>query len=142
MSAPINKFLLDPRFTRFLLVGVANSVAALTTIFIAKWMFHIDDVKANMLGYSLGATLSFVLNRTWTFSHKGKIASAILRFLAIIAVAYPANIATVIFLIDQVYLNSYLSHLVGMVSYTAISYLGSRYYAFRTLNTEIKAPRS
>lgn len=122
--------LLSSSLVRFLLVGVVNTCFGLSIIFLAKWVWLLDDVRANVIGYALGISVSFILNKRWTFAHGGSAATALARFLLITGIAYVANLATVLFTIENLSLNSYLAQAVGVVSYTAIGYLGSRYFVF------------
>ena len=50
------------QFTKFLGVGVANTLVALLVIYAAKWYLGLGDVAANALGYSVGLFISFTLN--------------------------------------------------------------------------------
>lgn len=115
---------------RFLLVGVANTAVGLGTIFLLKWAAGMDDVPANLIGYLLGLCLSFALNRNWTFGHRGALLPAALRFAAVFAVAYAANLLTVLLLRDVAGLNSYLCHVLAMFPYTALFFIGSRVFVF------------
>jgi putative flippase GtrA len=115
----------------FLLVGIANTLVGLSTIFIVKWGFGAGDVLANACGYLVGLSVSFTLNRRWTFRHKGAVLPAAARFLVAFAIAYSVNLATVLLLIHQFGINGYLAQFLGIPPYTALFYLISRYFAFR-----------
>ena len=114
---------------RFLLVGVGNTLVGLISIFTAKGLFGMGDVAANAFGYSIGITVSFTLNRAWTFRHSGSIANTLMLFLLVQAIAYLINLICVLFLIDQG-VNGYLAQTLGIAPYTVVSYIGSRYLAF------------
>jgi putative flippase GtrA len=114
---------------KFLLVGVVNTLVGLSTIYLLKWFSGTSDTVANAGGYLLGLTVSFTLNRRWTFRHAGAIAPAFARFAAVFAIAYLANLGTVLTLI-QFGINGYLSQAMGVLPYITIFYLGSRYSTF------------
>ena len=120
----------DSSVFRYLLIGVANTFTGLSVIYLAKWLFGLDDVIANMLGYGVGLMLSFTLNKHWTFRHIGPTVPAIKRFLLVVGVAYMANLVAVMYSINSLALNSYLAQALGVIPYTVIGYLGSRFYAF------------
>jgi putative flippase GtrA len=103
----------------------------LSVIYIIKWFGLLDDVLANACGYTVGLITSFFLNRTWTFRHSGALLPAAIRFLLVFALAYLINIGVVLILIHQFDVNSYLAQALGVPPYTAIFYIGSRYFAFR-----------
>lgn len=120
--------LLQP--VRFFLVGIVNTFFGLSLIFAAKAIAGLDDLVSNMLGYSLGLSISFFLNRKWTFRHNGGIYRTAGRFLLAFLLAYIANLMTLYGLRDGAGINSYLAQTLGIVPYTVVFYLGSRYYVF------------
>ena len=119
-----------PASIKFLMVGVVNTAVGLTVIYGLKWLGR-SDVTANILGYLCGLMVSFTLNRNWTFRHAGTILPAALRFLLVFAVAYLANLGTVLGLIRLLGVNGYVAQTLGIIPYTTLFYLGSRYVAFR-----------
>jgi putative flippase GtrA len=115
---------------KFVVVGVANTLAGLFLIYLCKWLLGFGDVMANSCGYSIGLALSFILNRGWTFRHCGPVLPALAAFLAIFILAYVSNLATVLLAINSLAMNSYLAQASGILPYTVIFFLGSRYVAF------------
>jgi len=90
------------------------------------------DVLANVSGYAVGLTIGFLLNRHWTFGHRGNVRISALRFLAVFGVAYSVNLLCVLLAIRAAGIDDYVSQAIGILPYTAIFYLGSRLYAFRS----------
>jgi putative flippase GtrA len=121
---------IDSSVFLYLLIGVANTFAGLSIIYLGKWLFGLNDVIANMLGYGVGLVLSFTLNKRWTFRHIGPTIPAMGRFLMVVGVAYMANLLVVMYSINFLQFNSYFSQTLGVIPYTVIGYLGSRFYAF------------
>jgi putative flippase GtrA len=122
---------LDYRLFRFLVVGFANTLVGLLVIFACKWLLGMGDISSNAAGYGVGILIGFLLNRQWTFEHKGKLAPAFLRYLAVLASAYLINLTLVLYAINGLHLNTYLAQALGVVPYTVINYLGSRFFAFQ-----------
>ena len=116
---------------KFAVVGVANTFVGLSTIYLCKWLLGFGDVIANICGYSIGLTLSFTLNRGWTFRHSGPVLPALKRFLAIFILAFLSNLATVLVAIKSLEVNSYMAQAGGILPYTVIFFFGSRYFAFK-----------
>ena len=129
--------MLDRTVPKFLAVGVANTIVGLGVIYAMKLFARADDVSANIVGYAVGLAFSFVVNRRWTFAAHGDALGSLLRFLAIFALAYPANLAAVLMLI-KVGIDPYWSQALGVVPYTVIFYVGSRWYAFRSSNGSVR----
>ena len=114
----------------FCAVGAANTLLGLAVIFALKYWANMHDAAANAVGYVIGMLLSFVLNKTFTFAHRGDVPRSALRFALVQAVAYLLNLATVILLLGAD-VNSYLAQGLGVVPYTAAGFLGAKYFAFR-----------
>ena len=108
----------------------------LAIIFLAKAV-GVGDVAANAIGYGAGLVLSFVLNKRWTFRHRGPVFGALVRFVAVIGLAYVANLAVILGAISALGINSYLAQVLGIPAYAAVAYLGSRWYVF---SFQIQAP--
>ncbi len=117
---------------RYLMVGVANTLVGLGTIYFAMYFLHFNVVQSNAIGYSIGILLSFSLNKTWTFSSQDHITSSFIRYLLVLGIGYAANLATVLYIYSHFYLSPYIAQAIGILPYTAIGFLGSRYFAFRT----------
>jgi putative flippase GtrA len=115
---------------KFLVVGVTNTAVGLSVIWGAKWLAGAGDVTANVAGYAVGMTFSFLLNKRWTFSFRGERCASLLRFLMVFAVAYVANLATVLGLIEVTGLDPFWCQALGTIPYSSLFYLGSRLYAF------------
>jgi putative flippase GtrA len=120
----------DFRIARFAVVGVANTFVGLSVIFACKAVLEMGDVASNLLGYGTAVLLGFVLNKRWTFEHDGRSASAFFRYLAVLALAYVANLLTTLYAIDGLQLNSYVAQAAGIVPYALTGYLGGRVYVF------------
>ena len=115
---------------KFLLVGVVNTLVGLGVIWITKEMLGASDTAGNLTGYTVGVTVSFLLNKQWTFRFRGDRGASLPRFLAVFVISYSANLATVLSLVRLTSLDSFLCQAAGTVPYSALFYLGCRWYAF------------
>lgn len=130
--------MIDAKLVRFLLVGVVNTLFGQSVIWFSMWALGFGIVAANALGYGCGIVLSFVLNRNWTFNHDGSQVAALLRFLAVNACAYVANLLVVV-AVYHLGVSGYVAQLSGAPFYTLIGYLGSRFIVFRPAATPTSA---
>jgi putative flippase GtrA len=121
---------------RFVLVGALNTLTGLLVIYALKYVFGMPDIGANLFGYAIGLTVSYTLNRRWTFSYRGGHQGAIARFALLTIVAYAANLACVCAAIYLFSVNSYIAQTIGIVPYTLISYFGSRLFVFAPMPSE------
>lgn len=115
---------------RFLLVGVANTFAALSVIYVLIWAFDAPDVFANIFGYAVGIVVSYMLNGRWTFGFRGSLAAALPRFVLILVAAYLANLLMVCAALYIWSVNHYIAHAAGVVPYSLITYFGSKLFVF------------
>lgn len=116
---------------RFGLVGVLNTVAALGIIFLLM-ACGVGVYTANVIGFCVGLTISFLLNRSWTFRGSGPLhARQIGTFILAVAIAYAANIASVFAWIESG-LDPYIATILGMPVYTVLFYLLSKFVVFPT----------
>jgi len=119
-----------PRRTlwRFGLVGVANTFVGLACIYLARAL-GLGEVSANATGYALGLALSFVLNRSWTFAHRGPWLPHALRFALVVLLAWLANLAALLGLL-RAGVAAAASQAGAVLPYTLVSYLGCRWWVF------------
>jgi putative flippase GtrA len=121
---------MDRSVLPFVVVGMGNTLVGLLGIYAGKWLWQLGDFRANLLGYACGISMSFVLNKRWSFRYHGRMGPALARFLAVIGIAYLLNLVVVVSARDVLHLNSYLAHALGIIPYTGFGYLGSWYFAF------------
>ena len=113
---------------RYGVVGLLNTVIGLSVIW-GLMRAGLAPVPANMLGYAAGLTISFFLNRTWTF--RAPIAPGqIGRYLVAFVLSYGLNL---LILTCALYLwrgDGYLAQLVAVGAYTVAFFLLCRTFVF------------
>ncbi len=127
---------------RYLIVGVLNTIIGLGSIYGGMYFLQLNIVHANAFGYVIGILFSFYLNKRWTFKSNGHVVYSFLRFILVLGVAYIANLYTVLFLNSSYNVNPYLAQAAGIIPYTAIGFLGSRYFAFFAGNQTYTAAKN
>jgi putative flippase GtrA len=115
---------------RFGLVGVLNTLFGLFMILALMYLAGVDYLLANAVGYSCGITLSYFINRSWTFRHKGSMFQSAILWGKVTAVAYAANLGVVVVVHEYFGTEGFASQLFGVVAYSSLSYLGGKFYAF------------
>jgi polyisoprenyl-phosphate glycosyltransferase len=127
---------------RYLLVGVVNTLVGLGTIYLAMYFLQMSVASSNAFGYAIGIMVSFALNKKWTFDSQDHVVYSFLRYLLVLLVAYVTNLATVLYAHSHFELNPYLSQALGIIPYTTIGFLGSRYFAIRERRGSIQPDRA
>ena len=82
-------------FARFAVVGIASN-ATLFVIYLILTGLGTDPLVAATLMWILGVTMSFALNRSWTFRHTGSVAPALARYGLLYGTAYVLNLALLV----------------------------------------------
>lgn len=121
----------DIELLLFLSVGVINTIVGLSTIFSLKYFFRLEDAIANLVGYLVGLSVSYVLNSKLTFKYKGKNRVAVPKFAIVFALAYSVNLIVVLVSIHLFKFDDYASHVIGVPVYTLTFYLGSKFFVFK-----------
>lgn len=134
---------------KYSVVGVINTLLTLIVIWVmTKTMGH-TEALSNFVGYLIGITNSFLLNRTWTFGSHANIWKSAVKFLGVFAVCYLLQLSVLlslnhccptnpplfaflepllqIFRIDALFYIQMLS----MVVYTVVNFLINKYYTFK-----------
>lgn len=117
---------------KFVVVGLSNTLIGLGAIYALKAFLGLDDAFANFFGYCAALLWSFLLNRSWTFEHRGHEARAFARFIVVVAVAYVVNLLAVLHLVRDLQVNGYIAQALGIVPYSLLFYLGCKLYVFRS----------
>lgn len=129
--------LIDKTTLRFLLVGVVNTLVGSGVMFaaynLAGWSYWLSSA----VNYVAGGTVSFFLNKYFTFQNKERSWRQVGRFILTVSacwlLAYGAAKPLAARLLDgfPAKLRENAAMLAGMCLYTALNYLGQRFFAFR-----------
>ena len=133
----MKKSWIDGTVPRFLLVGVVNTLVGCGAMFLLYNLAHWSYWFSSAANYVLGGVVSFFLNKYFTFRKKSWSWGQVVRFVANVAVcwllAYGLAQPLVRHLLAEwpVKVQENGAMLVGMCLYTALNYLGQRFFAFR-----------
>lgn len=128
---------IDGTALRFLLVGVLNTLVGCGAMFLlynlAGWSYWCSSAA----NYVLGGIVSFFLNKYFTFRRRAWSWGQVVRFAATVAVCWLLAYGMAQPLVRQmlgewpVRFQENAAMLAGMCLYTALNYLGQRFFAFR-----------
>lgn len=111
-------------------VGLVNTTLSLSVIWIASRM-GMGPYLANMAGYAVGLTNSFVMNRAVTFRKQSSAPGAASRFLMTFAAAYVVNLTVLTAGLSISGTHELLWQAIAMIAYTAVFFLLSKWFVFR-----------
>lgn len=134
--------IIDKKLLKFILVGIVNTLVGTAIMFGLYNLAGCSYWVSSAANYVIGSILSYVLNKKFTFRHRGQIAQSALRFTGNIAACYllayglakPTVRAILTGVTQQVQEN--IAMLAGMILFTGFNYLGQRYFVFGEKNEE------
>jgi putative flippase GtrA len=121
---------MNNRFSRFLLVGLFNTLFGWAIIFGGMYLLEMSPEASNVLGYSIGLLASFFLNRAFIFRSSGQASGELARFLAVFVLAYGANLAVLIVLVRLFFVHEAAGQLAAGVVYVISSYMMNKNFVF------------
>jgi len=115
-------------FLKYNLVGVANTLVGFSIVF-SLMFFGLHAIESNMIGYAIGAVLSFYLNSKYTF--KSKLTKVLaLKFFGVLLVSYFLNFLVLKWLLSTE-VDPYMAQLFSAVVYTISSFVFMKVFVFR-----------
>jgi putative flippase GtrA len=118
-------------FSRFNLVGVLNTLIGLSVIYFCMHIIGLGYIVSNISGYAVGLTVSFFLNRSWTFRSDKKVYRSLFPFLAVFALAYSIQLLVVFLSIEYAGVNPSFAQAAGIIIYALINFSGNKCITFR-----------
>jgi len=115
------------QFLRYNAVGIANTFVGIGIIF-TLMIIGFSPTKSNLIGYLIGAILSYYLNSHYTFKKKRTLILA-LKFFIVLAIAYTLNYFTLQYTL--VTLNPYIAQLSSATVYTLSSFALMKVFVFK-----------
>jgi len=120
------------QFSRFLLVGIANTALGYAVIFACMYLAGLSPELSNAAGYTVGLLASYFLNRHFTFRSAQRRSTEFVRFALVFLTAYTANLAVLIVLVHALAVHAGLSQVIAGVIYIGTAYLLNKHYVFRS----------
>lgn len=125
------------QLVKYGIVGASNTVITAAVIWILMKFTPASDVLANAMGYAAGVLNSFILNKQWTFKHKGKWTSGAVKFGVVFGVCYIMQLALLVWVLEPyVDIKPYYKQLVAMAFYTVINFILNKFYTFKAKTAE------
>ena len=119
------------RLIPFLVTGVANSIVGFSTIFFCL-AIGADGITANIVGYAVALTCSFLLNRHYVFGVRGTIShTEVGRFIAVFFTAFGVNMAVLLLTQSMLGEGSPVAQVLAVGAYTLVFYPLTRLFVFR-----------
>lgn len=127
----------DPSMLRFLLVGVVNTLVGAGIMFLLYNLAGCSYWLSSAANYIVGGVVSYFLNKYYTFKNTERSWRQVLRFALNVAVCWllaygiakPLTLRLLAGFDEKLQTNAAM--LAGLCLYTALNYLGQRFFAFQ-----------
>lgn len=125
--------------SRFILVGIMNTIIGTSVMFIAYNLFGLGYWISSALNYIIGSIFSYFANKYFTFKSEKKSGEEIVRFTINIVVCYfiaygvakPAINILLGSLNLKISLLEQAGMLLGMCIFIVINFLGQKFFVFK-----------
>jgi putative flippase GtrA len=133
---------MNKTFIRFIAVGIANTAVGLSFIYLLLHLFGFSYWISTFIGNSIGACISYILNRNFTFKSQGSVKKSIPMFIVVILTCYfiafnlgAKIIDYIVNLQDFISLNfkNDLAVLFSSGLYTVLNYFGQKLLVFKNM---------
>lgn len=127
-------------FVRFIIVGIANTIVGLSVMYLLLHAAGLSYWMATFLGNSVGACVSFFLNRSFTFRSQNAVLSSMIRFVSVILFCYFISYSIGKNLVEwllghSMFLKSSVKTDIAVLFstglYTVLNYIGQKWFVFR-----------
>ena len=130
------KLLLE--FGRFGIVGVIRTILGIIIIFVPYYLWGVNYVLCNIIGYSIGLITGFILHKKWAFKSQGNWNKEVVPYLVTFGVGYLINMILLLFSAEKLELNKNISQVIAICGFTTANYWGNKFWTFRKGQKSIK----
>lgn len=126
--------LLSHTFVKFCLIGIINGVVGFSIILVLMFIFNVNYIISNIIGYGAGLSTSFILNKYVNFKSVGAFKIEFPVFILSFFIAYSTNIILLYTIVDILQKSKLIGLIIGSSVYTALFYFSSRFLVFHKKN--------
>lgn len=114
----------------YLMVGVVNTIIGYGIIF---YLMNIGTSPelSNVIGYAIGITFSYILNKIYTFKSKAHPKKEFPKFVVSLLASYGLNFLTLIFCVRVIHINPYVSQIISGAVYAVSGFYFVKIFAFK-----------
>ena len=119
-------------FIRYIITGIATNATGLGIFYLLVEAAGLDPMVVISVSYIFAISLSFMLNKRWSFSHSGKFAAPAFRYLASYFVCYILNMLALGFFSGQKGFSPVFVQSVAVVVAALFLFLAQKFWVFRS----------
>ncbi|HXK37227.1 MAG TPA: GtrA family protein [Candidatus Paceibacterota bacterium] len=119
-------------FVRYGMIGVVRTLIGAGLLYVLPSVLGLNYILSNVIVYSIGLALGFFLHKRWAFRSNRRWSKEAVPYLVSFAVAYAANMLTLVLLAESLRVDTIIAQGAGMTVFILINYLANKYWTFRT----------
>jgi putative flippase GtrA len=119
------------QFVKFGTVGVSNTLLTFIVYTVLLKVFGVWYLAASAIGFLVGATNGFLLNRRWTFKEHVGDALTPVRWGIVQGCGLALNVGLLLALVDGAGVEKLLSQVMTIGVVTTVTFLANRAWTFR-----------
>ena len=127
------KALTNDQRVRFLIVGGINTAVGYGT-FAAVIFLGGHYFVANIIATAVGITVSYFLNKYFTFRQYKKSFTEIIRFISVYFLSFMLGNVVLYVMVGIMSISPYSAGALNLIFTTLISWFGHKYFSFRSKN--------
>jgi putative flippase GtrA len=120
------------QFVKFGIVGVSNTVIAFAVYTLLLKVFGVWYLAASAIGFALGATNGFLLNRRWTFREHVGDALTPVRWGIVQGCGLGVNLGLLYVFVHDAQLDKLVAQALATIVVTVSTFFVNRAWTFRT----------
>ena len=133
MSLPvkINELIQSNTLIKFCMIGVINTIVGFSIILTLIYIFGVNYLISNLVGYIGGIITSFTLNKYLNFKSQGLIRVEFPIFVLSFIIAYSVNTLVLYYVVEILHREKIVGLILAGAAYTVLFYLSSRFIIFQ-----------
>jgi putative flippase GtrA len=119
------------QFSKFAVVGVLNTITSYSVYGISTRWLGLDPLIANVVAFAVAVTVSYVLNKTWTFRDPARVSvNQYSRFVGISAGGFAISEVSILVLHHALGVHDLIAFSVGVGAAMFWNFFANRRWTF------------
>lgn len=114
---------------RYAATGLASN-GALYAAYLLLSSWGLEYEAAMTVTYATSVAFTFIMNRHWTFAHRGAMSPALIRYVTLYTLGYVANLAALTWAVDVIGLPHQWTMAALIVISAMVIFLAQKYWVF------------
>lgn len=121
---------------RFVAVGLLNTIVGFSIYYILLRYLDLNYTISLLIAHIVGVIHSYLWNKNWTFGVKHNSITTLIRFLVVYTFMFVINYLLLAVFVEVLDYNKIWAQAISLLLTTMISFIGQRYWSFKTNNVE------